>query len=389
MKICIQWATDPPMGFIEYDLSDWLDIPRRPLPVGGESIDGEFGLFNGIRIQGVGGSGWDHASIVALPVGGCRATFWKDDPDDYPGGGDFLARVIDFLLYAPDPSAGGAINTRQSQVVYAGPDAYARIAAIGPVQGQILKPWVDFIPPGGEIHGVWTTDSLHEALFNAQVGYGWRDWGEAGDGVGPPVPEQRPLGRYRKSAGTKTFFKRDTARTNTIDGATDELASETAAGAGEQNGELIDGGADETIMVWSTPSGEPGVAWPTDVTGSLDVAVGGTDIGYGFRTAGGATGHISRVNSGLTAHVGAAKEMSEDLFTGSGIKTYTVSGSWPAGDDANDRLEAVLAGTRAVNHGNQGVTVDMTADSFTTGGWVVAAVSGPKPGSINLVGAGR
>ncbi len=337
----------------EFDSASWNQVPNI--------------VVNAICVQGMIFTGYDHVAIIHRADGGCEVTEWKDD--------NSIARTTILLPYAPDPVLNGAINTRISKVVYCEPGLLAKLRSQAPSERTTLLPIAGFrSPPGAKvINGIWQTDAYHKALFDAHQAEnkGWRDWGEEGLGDGRAVPLQRLLGRYRRSGGTQTFFKTNNARTNTLDGATDELASESTADTGTVT-EAVSAGADEVIMVWTSPVGSPGVAWPTDVAGQLDINSIGGDIDVGFRTAGGAAGHIARIVTGLGSHV-ETKEMAETLFNSTGIKSYTVSGAWTAGNDTDDRLEALLAATRAASMGGQSVKINTAADSFTDGAWAGAA----------------
>ena len=354
----------------EFDSAGWNQIPDI--------------VGNAFCIQGIIFTGYDHVAVIHRRDGGCEVYEWKDD--------NTIAKVMTLLAYASDPVLNGAINTRISERVYCEPSLLARLRSQAPSERTTLLPIADFRPPPGAkiVNGIWQTDAYHKALFDAHQAEnkGWRDWGGEGLGEGPAVPLQRPLGRYRRSGGTQTFFKTNVARTNTLDGATDELASESTAGSGTNN-EQVGAATDEVVMVWTSPVGEPGVAWPTDVAGQLDINSIGADISCGFRLAGSSgTGHIARVVTGLGSHVDT-KQMAEGLFSSTGIKTYTVSGAWAAGNDTDDRLEALLGATRIASMGGQSVRVNTQADSFTDGAWAAAVqpdiehpydgYSGPQP----------
>ena len=370
-RIDIRWATENPQGFTSYNLDSWGQLPSRPVPTGNEVLGSDLGYIDALCIQGVYMGGWDHITVLPLPDGGCQVICWKDDLEDYPGGKELVARVIDFHPYGPDSVAGGAINTKQNQIAYAAPELLKKMEAIGPVQNQVLRPLSEFIPPVNAhiLHGIWTTDFLNKALYDFQRPTGWRTWGEKGDGIGTSVPQQRPLGRYSGSKGTITFFKRDIVLASGNHVASNELEMNQTAGAGELVQENIAGATSKLMHMWTSPVGEPGVAWPTDVNGQIDVFDGGADVTYGFRAAGSVTGHIARVNTGLTSDVDT-KAQAELLFSLNGIKVYTVSGAWSAGSDADDRVEALLGATRIANHGNQPLDITCNSDSFLEGAWV-------------------
>ena len=360
-KVCVQFVTDTPGDWVEYDSDYWGQVP--PLPV------------NAICIQGVTFSGYDHYTVVSYTGGGCRAICWKDDTHDYLPG-MYQARIFNFPPYGPEEWRRGAINPRQTSEVYAGAELMAYYTALGdkaPVTRQVFTYNQFIIPAGANIlHGKWVTDPMFEALYQSRRHVGWRDWGENGDGEGEPVPDQRPLGRFKKPLGTLTFFMVTTATASSVHTSNNDLGLSQTVGGSELSAENIGAAADEFTHLFSSPAGEPGVTWPTDVNGTLDASAVGSSVDFGFLSLGGTAGHIARVNTGLTADVDS-KTQSESLFEGAGVKIFTVNGAWGAGSDVNDRLEAALAGLRPADHGNEPLEIRMSADSFITGAWAAAA----------------
>lgn len=179
MRVLIQHARRNPRDWEAVDSTDWGRLPARPLPsvVGGQ--DDEPGWVMRLNVQGVSFVGYDHYAVEPLPDRACRVTVWKDDPDDLPTDalGEFYARVWTFLPLAPDARIGGRYNTRQSQVVYAGP-RLTRFYEDNPTENTVVRSWGEFAPPPDAVvrHGVWVPDELMSAHDAALSHRGWREW---------------------------------------------------------------------------------------------------------------------------------------------------------------------------------------------------------------------
>ena len=81
MKIHVQWSTDSPDVYREYDSSEWALLPTRPVPIGGEAIDSDLGWITSLSIQGNHATG-DHFAVVDH-VDFVDLYAWWDDPEDY------------------------------------------------------------------------------------------------------------------------------------------------------------------------------------------------------------------------------------------------------------------------------------------------------------------
>lgn len=177
MRVLLQWTQRNPRDWVAIDSAAWAALPDLGVPAEGQ-VGGENdvpGWVHSLNCQGVSFVG-DHYAVEHLPDG-CRVTVWWDDLDSYPDG-QWYARRWTFLPLAPDPRFGGAINTRQSQVVYAQPEAMALFDAAGPVENTEYRPWGEFVlPPSLAVrHGIWVTDGLNLAHERAQSPHGWREW---------------------------------------------------------------------------------------------------------------------------------------------------------------------------------------------------------------------
>jgi hypothetical protein len=185
MKVLYQWTQGVPGDWLEVESADWPALPERPLPSTSElgGADNNPGWIHRLNCQGVSFIG-DHYAVEDIP-GGCRITAWWDDLDSYPDG-QWYARVMTFLDPAPD-TVTGLMNTRQSQVIYAQPDALATFAAAyhvavadldTAVENCVFRPWADFVPPPTSAvrHGIWTSDELNVGHEQALSTRGWREW---------------------------------------------------------------------------------------------------------------------------------------------------------------------------------------------------------------------
>jgi hypothetical protein len=377
MKLLLQWSLASPQGWVEVDSAQWASLPKKPLPVGGEVIDDTPGWIHQVNVQGVCLTA-DHYAVEEIAAGEIRVTAWNEDEADYPEGWKY-AHVWTFRNLAPDPNFGGAINTRQTHLIYAQPLMQARLDAIGQT-GSL--PWADFVAPAADQtkHGVWVENALNLQHDGLRDCCGWYEWTE---GVDPKyldadgcICDQRSIGLYNKPKGTKTYYGSNTALATGVHavsgGANEyELSPSTGVAANVISANL--GGNDSALVfAFTTPSTQPAdAAWPTGTYRcQLDVISIGTDISYGLRTAGTALGHFARVNAALLLDL-ETKAMVEALFTGTGLKLATTgSVSW-LGGATTDRYECLVAATRPASHGNQNITLEVNeADDFADGPWV-------------------
>src|SRR3990172_8699838 len=119
----------------------------------------------------------------------------------------------------------------------------------------------------------------------------------------------------------------------------------------------------------------------------VNASTADADITFGLRTAGSAAGHFARVNSGLTSDLETTTQ-AEALFSGTGVKTATVS--WdPSAGSSTDRFECLIAATRAASHGNQTLSIDVdnpsadaTNGGIADGPWVGAT---DTPKTVNYI----
>lgn len=380
-RVCVQWTLQDPPDWIDVEARDWSALPTKPLPrTTSRQIDDQPGWVHRLCVQGIEFAG-DHYAVEEVDGETTRVTIWNDDPADYPVGERF-AQVWTIKTLAPDPELGGAINTRQSQIVYLDlGDALHTVWTVdGPIKGVEFRDWSDFIEPIAAItkHGIWvnTQQNLdHESKYTTRS---WREWTDRVpedqiDSSGR-VRQMRPQGKYKIPDGTITYFQRDTDLATGIHAAVDvasenELNSTAGTGQTEASGNL--GGAESGILfVFTTQSGAPNVGdWPSgDYRCQLDVSAVGANITFGARAAGSATGHFARVNSGLTSDLQTWAQ-TESLFSGTGLHLATTGTIDPSAGAAGDRWEIAIAGTRPASHSNQALTLTFDSDAFADGPW--------------------
>jgi hypothetical protein len=367
-RVCVQWTLDNPSDWAEVDSKDWASTPQKPPPANSSRIiDAQPGWVHRVCVQGVEFVG-DHYAVEHVDDETTKVTVWNDDPADYPVGQRF-AQVWTFKSLAPDPRFGGAINTRQSQVVYLdfGGPLHTSWAANGLIENLEFKDWSEFIEPDASItrHGIWVTDE-HNAAHERR--YTKRDWREWTEGVPQDqidrngrVRKQRPQGRYWIPDGTRTFYQTSTAEANGIHAAVDpadELQLGTSADSSSDTSGNFGGGDSGFAFVFSTVSGEPNDdAWPSgNYRAQFDVSSAGAGLTYGLLTQGSAGGHFARVNAALTSDEESWTQ-GEDAFSGDGLKMATTGSITPTSGLTSDRWELALAAVRAASHGNQSISL--------------------------------
>lgn len=180
MRLSIQWTLGTPGDWIDLDLLPngparrlWENLPTKPVPKGGETIDHQPGWLFNLNVQGVEFEGFDHCTARPLD-NGIEVTAWNDDPEDYPPGQRF-AHVWTFLPLRADPRYGGQLNTEQYLTVYdeGMPSPHeGHSTSGGPV---VVRPWSEFVVPTTKvIHGIWVSDELAAAHRAAKTERSWR-----------------------------------------------------------------------------------------------------------------------------------------------------------------------------------------------------------------------
>jgi len=400
MKVLVQWAKKTPDAspWVESSSSAWASLPDLGDPTPSNNLTTEEpGWVNTVNVQGVQFRGDDHIAIVELGAGVVQVSVWSDDARDFPVG-NRVASVWTFRELAPDSEMGGAYNTRQTQDIYR-EDATdtANVPA-----GATLHPWSEFVIPDAADtrHGKMMSSALlteHNALAKAHP-RGWREWtdglpAEEIDGATGELRQQRPLGRYRKSGKTFTWFMESDGTTGNDpqgDGPHSSPGSVIYSNTLMKSADLSFGATAQGVTVpanvggfaWKgrTASGgntSPNSAqWPTgDYRFQMDITVAGADILYGLldQTINSVTwlGHFARVNAADTAD-SETKQQSEAAQSGTGLKLVTTgSVSWSSGLDT-DRYEVLVSVIYNKSHGGD-------QDCTLQAGEVDDFADGPRP----------
>lgn len=375
MRVLVQWAKDSAVDWEEIDSSDWTSTANKPIPSGSNTPDSVAGWVNGLNVQGVVFEA-DHYHVEHNQDGSVVVTCWNDDSDDWTEA-EYLAWEITFLPYTPDASFGGALNTRQTQVIYAGTAHYDDFVAKA-LPNTTIKPWADFTePPTGQVrHGVWLDGALYDNHAMAQTTCGWREWTEGLDSSeidNGKVKSQRAQGRYDIPTGTRTYYHNNVSQNQTIEGGadfSDQLGTQTAIPTFVATSNAS--GTGSVGFFASTPSQEPDHAqWPTgDYRYQIDCTSVNSNIEYGVLALGtNGNGYFARTNSALSSAL-ETKVQTQSAFILTGLKmASTGSVSWSAGADT-DRFAVSLAFRSTGGHGNQKLTLELgELDDFADGPW--------------------
>lgn len=371
MKILLQSTLQKPQDWDQSDSSDWASLSKKTVPTGGEIIDQTVGWCHGLNVQGRVFQA-DHYHVAEI-VNGVRVTAWNDDPVDYPPG-ERYARVVDFLSCVADSNLGGAINTRQTQVVFVETIVRARM---GDAIGTTFRRWDEFVPPTSDVmHGIKVSNEKHLDHLAAQTEHGWREWTE---GLDPSeldengrIKQQRPQGRFKPASGTRTYYMQNATRGSGLHGATDDLAFELTPDSDSVT-ESTASDSDEITFLFSSPVDEPDQAiWTTGVFRcSFDAATVGSDMEFGLLTLGGSVGHFGRVSSNLFVET-QQKQQTQGAISATGITVVdTGSVTW-GGTLQSDRFEATVAQRNTATMGGpQTLTLTCDADAYADGPWPI------------------
>lgn len=376
MKLLVQWARSQPGGWEEVEASQWRHLPKRPDPTGQpHGVDHRPGWIAQVNIQGLVPTA-DHYAVEHVDDETLRLTLWFDDPSYVTDG--YYAVVWTIKTLAPDPKHGGAINTRQSAVVYAEGDAYDRFANKSGGGWPDVRPWSEFVPPAEEHvrHGKQLSDEQWEAHQQATPLRGWRHFTE---GLPPeeiidgkvPVQRNHHSGekRYKVPEGTKYCYGSDTASATDIHAATNEVAFLTGTGSPADLNALVGKGASVLIACFTSPAGFPNDAdWPSGVYGfTLDVTANAYSV-LGMLTVGTVDGHFARVNAALSSDLQTWTQ-AESAFSGTGLFAATTGTIDPSAGSASDRFEC-LVGAYTSGTKNGSVTLQVNeSDDQAYGPW--------------------
>lgn len=181
--IYVQWARRTPQDYQPFGSESWATTPAKADPSRGSTyalnqLDNQPGWVAELSVQGVA---WneDHYHVRDLTDGssGIVVTAWTDTEPFVTQAGGRQAQVWTILPLAADGRFGGALNTRQSRVVYADGEALTRWQS-APAENTVVQPYAAFVaPPAAEVrHGIWLADAAWTAHVNARTAHGWREW---------------------------------------------------------------------------------------------------------------------------------------------------------------------------------------------------------------------
>jgi hypothetical protein len=182
MLIYVQWARRNPADYQPIGSEGWASTatkadPTRSTPYNLAELNQQPGWVAELSIQGIQFSG-DHYHVRDLTdgSGGVVITEWTDSPTFGPVGQRY-AREWAILPLAPDGRFGGALNTRQSVVMYAEGNRYQDYLT-NPRENTVLKAWTEFAaPPAAQTrHGIWLSDAAWNAHVAVRTPHGWQEW---------------------------------------------------------------------------------------------------------------------------------------------------------------------------------------------------------------------
>lgn len=344
MKCLIQWSTETPQNWQEFDGALWSQLPRKSSP-GPQVVDGAPGFVCSLCCQGVVFQGFDFY-FANESQGVLTVSAWNPSQRE--------AVIVEFQELAPDPLLGGAINTRQK---------FTRYNAAN---------WADFHlhPILESLPGIRLPDKLyadHRALASRRS---WREWGAGGE-----VPIQRALGRFSRSRFTRTYYQSDTAGTGHVYGGIHPKSLKLTATGSATLSYLIPLASKVTFASFITDAGEPNSSdWPNgEYRCQLDCTTAGASCDYRIADD---LGPASAEGGFIVNNGGAEREQFEQVeanFTGTGLKLATKTIN-PGAGATGDRWEIAVAAGNSSPMTDQTLEFEVgTADSFADGPWTAAS----------------
>lgn len=182
MLVYVQWARRVPQDYSPLGSEGWATTPSKPDPSRGSAyalneLNPQPGWVAELNVQGISFKE-DHYHVRDLTdgSGGIVVTVWTDTQPWIASDGRY-AYVWTILPLAPDSRFGGALNTRQSQVIYCEEPLLSRVSSV-PIENTVIRPWAEFVAPvAAQVrHGIWLTDAAWQAHVNARTPHGWREW---------------------------------------------------------------------------------------------------------------------------------------------------------------------------------------------------------------------
>lgn len=395
-KVLVQWTQAAAPGWETWHAKRFKLSTKKEKPGnrGSAAIDNQAGHIFAINVQGVVFAGYDHYAVEHInTTRSVRVTAWNDDPEDYAPE-EMHATVWDFL---PVRMTGGRLDTRQRRLMFTDESDEVRNESCTGDPSCALHRFSEFEAPAAELtrHGVWVSDELalrHEA---AQKSRGWKEWALRRD-----IAQMKYRGiRLAAYSGSPYTYLSTPGATGVHAPASgppfsnyceqqmgtspESALSCSCTGIGQNEADIC--------QIYTTSAGEPGVAdWESgNYTCSNNVLTAPSQITYGVKAQGSASGHMARVDSGLTTD--QTTIVGTTNFTGTGLKTETVNTDPSNCADTTCRFECAWAVVRDSSHGNATLEfeVDITGagpDNIGDGAWTpptptrsrVVDVTGPK-----------
>lgn len=174
MKVLIQWATNPPTDWVEYNIQtvgDARRLPRKAEPNGPQVLDNKPGWLAAMNLQGVIFTGFDHIGFEVVN-NVLVVTAWNNGTDF--GVTEYWGQKWTFAPPAPDVKIQNAINTVQTVTWYGKENCLPRVQQ----QPVVIHPWEEltFPPANQTLHGVWISDTAWQQHKDALSLRTWREW---------------------------------------------------------------------------------------------------------------------------------------------------------------------------------------------------------------------
>ncbi len=203
MKVYVQWATDPPLGYQEIDSSQWSSLPkkdeppadRKPIRDINENVIGftgtdviinfSKGWIYDVYVQGMGFNA-DHIAVIDGD-GFTKIITWNDDLNDIPAK-DVMAN--EWKFYPPRRKPNGRLESMLYRTWYMKPEKRIELESNGVLPnytGEFIgdkptkvKNYSQFQKPSNSItrHGIWLLSRLSDRLTGLETRVSWETWAE-------------------------------------------------------------------------------------------------------------------------------------------------------------------------------------------------------------------
>lgn len=188
MLIYVQHALLEPDDWQAMDARDWRNLPKKPVPKAGSTLDKHRGWIFDVCVQGVSvGYGADHVAVEPLTGNAVRVYRWSDDLEDeetdyaWADVWEFHPGRVDRTLEIP---GGGSIRHQgpdQRRYMYA--EDVVDMNRTAPYECGGLRvpvlPWDHFMVPSPDItrHGIWVRDEdTFRRYFEVRTPHTYEEW---------------------------------------------------------------------------------------------------------------------------------------------------------------------------------------------------------------------